>query len=221
MCQNCYFLTHCARSVATLRIFLMPPDVPEYPDGSCEAALFAAMQARDPATGRHCDRVVALSVALAQACGLPEPEQAAVAVAARLHDVGKIGTPDRVLFSPKRLEAEDWEIMKSHAAAGADIIMKSAMPQRDLIAHAVRHHHEHFDGSGYPAGLSGHDIPLHSRIISLADSYDALGDTRPYHPARSHAEIMRILNRESGSKCDPDLLRLFEAMILASPLRVP
>ncbi|KAG0770419.1 hypothetical protein G6F22_017229 [Rhizopus arrhizus] len=114
----------------------MPPDVPEYPDGSCEAALFAAMQARDPATGRHCDRVVALSVALAQACGLPEPEQAAVAVAARLHDVGKIGTPDRVLFSPKRLEADDWEIMKSHAATGADIIMKSAMPQRDLIAHA-------------------------------------------------------------------------------------
>jgi HD-GYP domain-containing protein (c-di-GMP phosphodiesterase class II) len=111
--------------------------------------------------------------------------------------------------------------MKGHAATGADIIMHSAMPQRDLIALAVRHHHEHFDGSGYPAGLSGHDIPMLSRIISLADSYDALGDTRPYHPARSHAEIMRILNREAGSKCDPDMLRVFEAMILISPLRVP
>jgi len=208
----------------------MPPDVPENPEGSsgchaaagsCEAALFAAMKARDLATGRHCDRVVALSVALAQACGLSESEQAAVAVAARLHDVGKIGTPDRVLFSPNRLEAEDWEIMKGHAATGADIIMHSAMPQRDQIALAVRHHHEHFDGSGYPAGLSGHDIPMLSRIISLADSYDALGDTRPYHPARSHAEIMRILNREAGSKCDPDMLRVFEAMILVSPLRVP
>jgi len=208
----------------------MPPDVPENSDashgrqadaGSCEAALFAAMQARDLATGRHCDRVVALSVALAQACGLSESEQAAVAVAARLHDVGKIGTPDRVLFSPNRLEAEDWEIMKGHAAAGADIIMHSDIPQRDLIALAVRHHHEHFDGSGYPAGLSGHDIPMLSRVISLADSYDALGDTRPYHPARSHAEIMRILNREAGSKCDPDMLRVFEAMILVSPLRVP
>lgn len=199
----------------------MPPDVPEYPDGSCEAALFAAMQARDLATGRHCDRVVALSVALADACGLTESEQAAVAVAARLHDVGKIGTPDRVLFSPNRLEAEDWEIMKAHAAIGANIILHSDMPQRDAIAQAVRHHHEHFDGTGYPAGLSGHDIPMLSRIISLADSYDALGDARPYHPARSHHDIMQILHREAGSKCDPDLLRVFESMIAASPLRVP
>nr|WP_183006418.1 HD domain-containing phosphohydrolase [Achromobacter sp. UMC71] len=191
------------------------------PAGSCEAALFAAMQARDLATGRHCHRVVALSVALARACGLAEDEQKAVAVAARLHDVGKIGTPDRVLFSPKRLEKEDWEIMKSHAAVGADIILHSDMPQRERIAQAVRHHHEHFDGSGYPDGLAGHDIPLHSRIISLADSYDALGDARPYHPARKHAEILRILNLEAGSKCDPDLLRVFETMIQNSPLRVP
>ncbi|QQB38318.1 HD domain-containing protein [Achromobacter deleyi] len=179
------------------------------------------MQARDAATGRHCHRVVALSVALAQACGLPEDEQRAVAVAARLHDVGKIATPDRVLFSPKRLEKEDWEIMKSHAAVGAGIILQSDMPQRARIALAVRHHHEHFDGSGYPAGLAGHEIPLLARIISLADSYDALGDARPYHPARTHAEIMRILNREAGSKCDPDLLRTFETMIQSSPLRVP
>lgn len=210
----------------------MPPDLPSQdasasaatsaiPAGSCEAALFAAMQARDLATGRHCHRVVALSVALARACGLAEDEQKAVAVAARLHDVGKIGTPDRVLFSPKRLEKEDWEIMKSHAAVGADIILHSDIPQRELIAQAVRHHHEHFDGSGYPAGLAGHDIPLPARIISLADSYDALGDARPYHPARTHAEILRILNVEAGSKCDPDLLRVFEAMIQNSPLRVP
>ncbi|WP_428993870.1 HD-GYP domain-containing protein [Achromobacter insuavis] len=211
----------------------MPPDVPPSvppsisgdpsapPARSCEAALFAAMQARDAATGRHCHRVVALSVALAQACGLPEDEQRAVAVAARLHDVGKIATPDRVLFSPKRLEKEDWEIMKSHAAVGAGIILQSDMPQRERIALAVRHHHEHFDGSGYPAGLAGHEIPLLARIISLADSYDALGDARPYHPARTHAEIMRILHREAGSKCDPDLLRTFETMIQSSPLRVP
>jgi HD-GYP domain-containing protein (c-di-GMP phosphodiesterase class II) len=184
-------------------------------------ALFAAMRARDPATGRHCDRVVALSVALAQACGLPESEQAAIAIAARLHDVGKIGTPDRVLFSPTRLDREDWEIMKSHAATGADIIMHSDIPQREQIALAVRHHHEHFDGSGYPDGLAGEDIPLHARIISLADSYDALGDARPYHPALPHAEIMRILNREAGSKCDPGLLRVFGELIEDSPLRVP
>ncbi|WP_258128646.1 HD-GYP domain-containing protein [Achromobacter anxifer] len=199
----------------------MPPDVPEYPEGSCVAALFAAMRARDAATGRHSERVVALSVALARACGLPESEQEAVAVAARLHDIGKIGTPDRVLYSPKRLDKDDWEIMKAHAAAGADIIMHSDIPQRELIAQAVRHHHEHYDGSGYPAGLAGEAIPLHSRIISLADSYDALGDARPYHPARTHAEILRIMNQEAGAKCDPALLRTFEAMIQKSPLRVP
>lgn len=207
--------------MAALRAIPMPPDVPEYPAGSCVAALSAAMRARDPATGRHSERVVALSVALAQACGLPQAEQEAVAVAAHLHDIGKIGTPDRVLYSPKRLDKDDWEIMKAHAAVGADIIMHSDIPQRELIALAVRHHHEHFDGSGYPAGLCGADIPLHSRIISLADSYDALGDARPYHPARTHAEIMRILNQEAGSKCDPDLLRTFEAMIQKSRLRVP
>ena len=179
------------------------------------------MRTRDPATGRHCNRVVALSVALVQACGLPETEHPVIAVAARLHDIGKIGTPDRVLFSPSRLDKDDWEIMKAHAATGADIILHSAIPQRERIARAVRHHHEHFDGSGYPDGLAGEDIPLHSRIISLADSYDALGDERPYHPARPHAEIMRILNEEAGAKCDPGLLRVFEEMIQRSPLRVP
>ncbi|PPA75777.1 phosphohydrolase [Achromobacter spanius] len=198
----------------------MPPDV-RLDSGSCEAALFAAMQARDPATGRHCDRVVALSVALAQACGLTQDEQRAVAVAARLHDVGKIGTPDRVLYAPHRLEKDDWDIMKAHATVGADILMHSDIPQRELIAQAVRHHHEHFDGSGYPAGLAHHAIPMLSRIISLADSYDALGDSRPYHPARSHAEIMAILHREAGAKCDPDLLRVFETMIQHSRLKVP
>jgi len=179
------------------------------------------MQARDPATGRHCNRVVALSVALARACDVPEADLPVVAVAARLHDVGKIGTPDRVLHAPGRLDKDDWEIMKAHAAVGAGIIMQTAMPHRERIALAVRHHHEHFDGSGYPDGMSGHAIPMHARIISLADSYDALGDARPYHPARTHVQIMRILNQEAGSKCDPDLLRVFEGMIQGSALRVP
>ena len=199
----------------------MPPDLPDLSEGSYEAALYAAMQARDPATGRHCNRVVALSVALARACDVPESDLPIVAVAARLHDVGKIGTPDRVLHSPGRLNKEDWEIMKAHAEVGAGIIMQTAMPQRERIALAVRHHHEHFDGSGYPQGMSGHAIPLHARIISLADSYDALGDARPYHPARTHVQIMGILQQESGSKCDPDLLRVFEGMIRDSALRVP
>lgn len=198
----------------------MPPDVPD-PAGSYEAALFAAIQARDPATGRHCNRVAALSLALARACELPEEDLSIVSVAARLHDVGKIATPDRVLHSPHRLEWEDWEIMKAHAAAGAALIMQTAIPQREAIALAVRHHHEHVDGSGYPDGIAGHAIPLHARIISIADSYDALGDSRPYHPARAHTQIMDILNQEAGSKFDPDLLRVFESLIWESRLRVP
>ncbi|WP_251865948.1 HD domain-containing phosphohydrolase [Achromobacter sp. Marseille-Q4962] len=195
-----------------------PPPVQE---GGSEAALFAAILARDPATGRHCGRVVALSVALARACALTEAEIGSVAVAARLHDVGKIGTPDRVLFKPGRLEGEDWEIMKRHAAAGAEIILRSGMAGGAVIARAVRHHHEHFDGSGYPDGLSGSAIPLASRIIALADTYDALGDVRPYHAARDHVRIMEVLESESGAKCDPDLLRVFVPMIGRSPLRAP
>ena len=164
--------------------------------------------------------MVALSVALARACGLAEDELESIAVAARLHDLGKIATPDRVLFSPGRLENEDWEIMKSHAAVGADIIGQSDLPGRDQIALAVRHHHEHFDGSGYPDGLA----VMTSRCIRASfpgGFYDALGDARPYHPARTHAQIMLILHREAGAKCDPDLLRVFEGMIRHSPLRVP
>ncbi|MCC3263771.1 hypothetical protein LLE87_36985, partial [Paenibacillus polymyxa] len=79
------------------------------------------------------------------------------------------------------------------------IILQTPKPQREAIALADRHHHEHIDGSGYPDGMSGHAIPLHSRIISVGDSYDALGDARPYHPARTHTQIMRILNQEAGS----------------------
>ena len=135
------------------------------PPGSCEAALFAAMRARDPATGRHCHRVVALSVALARACGLAEDELESIAVAARCTTWARSPRPIACCSRPAG-ENEDWEIMKSHAAVGADIIGQSDLPGRDQIALAVRHHHEHFDGSGYPDGLAGHDIPLHSRIIS-------------------------------------------------------
>lgn len=160
-------------------------------------------------------------MALARACGLSEREREDVAVAARLHDVGKLLTPDSVLFAPTRLDSGAWEVMKAHAAQGAEIILQSSIERREGIALAVRHHHEHFCGGGYPDGLSGEDIPLHSRIISLADSYDALGDKRPYHAARTHEQIMRILNEEAGSKCDPGLLRAFTTMIGKSALRVP
>jgi putative two-component system response regulator len=180
-----------------------------------------AAEYRDNETGMHVIRMSHYAKTLAVAAGCTDEWADDLLNAAPMHDVGKIGTPDRVLFSPTRLDREDWEIMKSHAATGADIIMHSDIPQREQIALAVRHHHEHFDGSGYPDGLAGEDIPLHARIISLADSYDALGDARPYHPALPHAEIMRILNREAGSKCDPGLLRVFGELIEDSPLRVP
>ena len=109
--------------------------------------------------------------------------------------------------------------MKSHAAVGADIIGQSDLPGRDQIALAVRHHHEHFDGSGYPDGLAGHDI----RCIRASFPWriPTMRWATRYHPARTHAQIMLILHREAGAKCDPDLLRVFEGMIRHSPLRVP
>ncbi len=193
---------------------------PVFPAPSCESALFATLQARHPDTGHHSDRVVSLCTALGARCGLPSTELAALAVCARLHDLGKVGVPDRVIYHPGRLVGDDWAVMQSHSDIGADIIMRSDLPNRAFIAEGVRHHHEHFDGSGYPQGLKGGDIVLHARILSLADSYDALSDVRPYHPARQHVQIMDILQSEVGRKSDPDLLHVFENMIEHSELRV-
>jgi len=150
-----------------------------------------------------------LSATIGEEYGLDAEELEALKIAASFHDIGKIGIPDHILLKPSRFDALEWEKMKEHAEIGASIIASTELEGAELAANVIRHHHENFDGSGYPDRLAGDDIPICSRIIAIADSYDALAATRAYHNARKHKEIMAILHIENGNKYDPELMRIF------------
>jgi HD-GYP domain-containing protein (c-di-GMP phosphodiesterase class II) len=181
--------------------------------------LALALQSRDAYTHGHCNRVETLSWQLGQRCGLDTRELALLRAAARLHDIGKIGIPDHVLHKPGALSPPEWEMMKSHAEQGERICDAMAHRETPLMGAMVRHHHEAFDGGGYPDGLAGEAIPLGARILGVADAYDAIATARPYHPARGHDEVMAIMDRERGRKLDPYLLGLFERFIEGSDQR--
>ncbi|MFA7292786.1 MAG: HD domain-containing phosphohydrolase [Rhodocyclaceae bacterium] len=175
----------------------------------CARALIAALDERDGHTREHCDRVVVLATILGVECGLMQKELQLLEFAAAMHDIGKIGIPDHILLKPSGFSPEEWECMKSHTIRGERIVRSMQIEGMDAVATAVRHHHEYFDGSGYPDRLAGEDIPLMSRIVSIVDSYDAMSKTRPYHPPRTHTQVMDILDDEEGGKHDPTLLSLF------------
>ena len=175
----------------------------------CTRALIAALDERDGHTREHCDRVVVLATILGVECGLTQIELRLLGLAAAMHDIGKIGIPDHILLKPGDFSREEWDCMKSHTIRGERIIRSMEIEGMETIATAVRHHHEYYDGSGYPDRLAGEDIPVISRIVSIVDSYDAMSKTRPYHASRTHAQVMEILDDEEGGKHDPALLRLF------------
>lgn len=182
-------------------------------------ALAVALNQRDEPTGAHCERTTRLSVSLGERCGLTQRELEQLCKVARWHDVGKIGIPDRILFKPGRLSDEEWLIMRSHAELGERILVAIGDEEMNEVARAVRHHHENFDGQGYPDGLAGEAIPVASRIVALADAYDAMSMPRPYHRERTHLEIMRILDEEVGRKLDPYLLGHFAALVERPEMR--
>lgn len=183
--------------------------------------LSVALGQRDEHTSLHSDRVVLLSAELGQHIGLSDHELELLSLAARFHDLGKIGIPDKILLKPAAFEQDEWACMKQHAVIGERIILAIEGEMTPTVARSVRHHHEHFDGSGYPDKLLGSAIPLYSRIISVTDSYDAMIASRPYHRARLHQEVMDILSSECGIKHDPDLLHAFKAVIEQSEMRAP
>ncbi|MFB9069266.1 HD-GYP domain-containing protein [Pseudofulvimonas gallinarii] len=187
------------------------------PATTARGPLSTALALRDPYTGQHCHRVETLVIDLAALCGFSADETESLRLAARLHDVGKIGIPDRVLLKPGALDAEERALMQSHAGAGALVCSRLRRPDADRIARMVRHHHEDFDGGGYPDGLSGSAIPLGSRLISIVDGYDAMTTTRPYRAARPPEVALDILRGECGSRVDPDVFAQFERMITATP----
>jgi putative two-component system response regulator len=176
-----------------------------------ETILFALAQSvehRDPCTGMHCERLAAYSLALGQTLGLPKRDLQALNRAGYLHDIGKISIPDSILFKPGPLNEHDWEIMRQHTVRGEEICrpLKSLAPVLPII----RSHHERWDGSGYPDGLRGEQIPLLARILQVVDIYDALTTARPYKPAFSHAQALVILDDEARRGWrDPELVQLF------------
>ncbi|RTE64813.1 HD domain-containing protein [Amphritea opalescens] len=183
-------------------------------------ALSIALGFRDRSTLEHSDRVQTLASELGQAVGLSECQLSALKISAKFHDIGKIGIPDSILMKPTKLDADDWEVMQRHPAIGEQILCSIELDGAEQAAHIIRHHHEHFDGGGYPDRIAGEDIPIGARIISIVDSYDAMAFTRPYHQGRRHTDIIDLINRESGSKHDPYLLRYFYRMIETSINRI-
>jgi HD-GYP domain-containing protein (c-di-GMP phosphodiesterase class II) len=182
-------------------------------------AVTEALEARDSQVRAHCDRVVDLVHELGTVCGKSGEALQIMKLAARFHDVGKIGVPDAILLKHGPLTADEWIPMREHPAIGERIFVATCYPNAAAIGKVIRHHHEAFDGSGYPDGLSGDAISLSSRILVIADAYDAMTSPRPYHAARSHAEVMGILRRESGKRIDPWIFSRFETMIETSPSR--
>ena len=172
-----------------------------------------AAEYRDNETGTHVIRMSEVSRLLALAAGLPDHQAELVLNAAPMHDIGKIGIPDTVLLKPGKLNPQEWDVMKSHAAMGAEIIGNH---DSELLrmAHAVAlTHHEKWDGSGYPNGLAGEQIPLEGRIVALADVFDALTSQRPYKQAWSTTDAITYMRAESGTSFDPRLLRQFLELV--------
>ena len=171
------------------------------------SSLAQAMEKRDIGTYGHSRRVSYNSRLIAAALDLPEKERADLKTAALLHDIGKIGISDFILGKQCSLNEEERRVIQNHPQKGYEIL--KPLKQFEPILPAILHHHEHYDGSGYPAGLAGEEIPLLARIISVADTYDAILATRPYRSGADHESAVRELLLYSGSQFDPRIVKAF------------
>lgn len=178
-------------------------------------ALIEAVDAKDPYTRGHSERVNYYAMQLGKAKKLPEAELQTLYWASLLHDIGKIAVPDMVLSKLGKLDEDEYTLMKTHPERGFDILKNIEQLQKSLPG--MRHHHERFDGDGYPHGLVGEDIPLHARIIAIADTYDAITSSRSYRPARGHDQAMATINEVAGSQLDPTLTALWNQLMDTSP----
>jgi diguanylate cyclase (GGDEF)-like protein/putative nucleotidyltransferase with HDIG domain len=174
-------------------------------------ALVSAVEAKDPFTYGHSKKVNTYAVALAEAIGLSPDDIFRVSTAALLHDIGKIGVPDKVLNKKGKLNAEEWNAIKAHPKLGATII--GNIPSLVPCVRCILHHHERWDGGGYPDGLKGEEIPIEARILAIADSFEAMTSARPYRPALPHEEILKELRQGAGLQFDPKLVEVFLRII--------
>lgn len=173
-----------------------------------------AAEYRDNETGMHIVRMSHIAAVLGRAYGMPEEDADLLLVASPMHDIGKLGIPDSVLLKPGKLNDEEWKVMQSHAQMGADILA-GGNSELMVMAHEIAlTHHEKWDGSGYPNGLKGEEIPLTGRICAIADVFDALTSERPYKKAWSLDDAMDLIRSESGKHFEPRIVELMEQKIL-------
>lgn len=168
-----------------------------------------AAEYRDNETGLHIIRMSKMAALIAKAVGMSDDECDLLLNAAPMHDIGKIGIPDHILLKPGKFEPDEWEIMKTHAQIGADILSGDDMPLLNMASDIALTHHEKWDGSGYPNGLKGEDIPLVGRITALADVFDALTSVRPYKKAWTVEDSVALIKDESGKHFEPVLVEHF------------
>jgi len=171
-------------------------------------ALAQAVEQRDLHTASHCERLAFISVAMGMIAGIEGEGLMILHRGGYMHDIGKVGIPDSILFKPGKLTPQEWEVMRTHTTRGVEICrhLKSLAP----VVPVIRHHHERWDGSGYPDGLVGEQIPLLARLLQIGDIYDALTSSRPYKEAVSPAKALRIIREETARGWrDPRVVELF------------
>ena len=174
-------------------------------------ALAATVDAKDHYTYGHSEKVAKYATAIAQELGYSQDSLESVRVAALLHDIGKIGVPDHLLGKSRPLSPKEWEVMRSHPDLGV-AILKHIDAIKDCLV-AVLHHHERYDGSGYPAGLKGENIPLNARILAVADAYDAMTSERPYRQGKMTCEqALAELTRCAGKQFDPRVVEVLASL---------
>jgi putative nucleotidyltransferase with HDIG domain len=178
--------------------------------------LVQAIDAKDSYTKAHCDIVAEYAVKLAERLGLPPESKRALRIAGLLHDIGKLAVPDDILKKPAPLTQEEYEIMQRHVSIGEVLIRE--VPELKEVIQAVACHHERFDGTGYPRGLKGDEIPLIGRIIALADAYSAMCLDRPYRKGMSHDRVLNELVAGARVQFDPELAQVFVQLLLDEQL---
>jgi HD-GYP domain-containing protein (c-di-GMP phosphodiesterase class II) len=180
--------------------------------------LAGAVDEKDPYTRGHSDRVTRYSLMIGKELNLPPAFMETLQISAQLHDVGKIGIEDRILKKPGALDAEEFEVMKTHTTKGANILRP--VTQLAEMLPGIELHHEALDGRGYPYGLKGDQIPLLARVIAVADTFDALTTNRPYQHAFPPEEALKIINNLAGKRLDPVTVAALVAVYERGEIRI-
>lgn len=177
------------------------------------ASLTLAGCLRYPHASGHLVRTATIAACLADLVGLDAAHCERIRLATPVHDVGKLAIPDAVLLKPGKLLPEERQVIERHAEIGANILAGSAHALIRLASQVAHHHHERFDGTGYPCGLAGNEIPLAARIVAVADAFDAMTESRCYRPGMTDDDALSIISAGSGTHFDPDVARVFLANV--------